>query len=446
MKEEKEYLAKLLNNKTVIVSCSGGPDSMALLSIVNDIKDDNNIKVIVAHVNHKVRVESDEEALMVETYAEEFHDVFELYEIKNYHEKVNFHEDARKIRYRFLKDLTEKYHADFLLTAHHGDDLTETILMRITRGSSLKGYIGFKQLSNWEGIKIVRPLIRRTKKYLEEYDKDHNIPYRIDNTNYSSDYTRNRYRNNIVPLLKEEDENIHLKYLKFSKELDKYYEYVKKEADTVKEDISDKNGIVIVSKYIKIPSLLKEMIISDLIIEKQLVDYLPLNDSLFTDMLRILESDKTNALINLPNNYLFGKEYDRIVFKKIENKEEIIDFELEKEYIGEMFDIYFSDKYDSSNNSIALSKEEIKLPLKVRSKKDGDYIETLNLNGKKKISDIFIDAKVAKNLRNKYPLVVDANDNILWVPGLKKSKFAKANDEKYDIILNCKEKKDESKK
>ena len=446
MKEEKEYLSKLLNNKTVIVSCSGGPDSMALLSIVNDIKDDNNIKVIVAHVNHKVRVESDEEALMVETYAEEFHDVFELYEINNYHEKVNFHEDARKIRYRFLKDLTEKYHADFLLTAHHGDDLTETILMRITRGSSLKGYIGFKQLSNWEGIKIVRPLIRRTKKYLEEYDKDHNIPYRIDNTNYSSDYTRNRYRNNIVPLLKEEDENIHLKYLKFSKELDKYYEYVKKEADTVKEDISDKNGIVIVSKYIKIPSLLKEMIISDLIIEKQLVDYLPLNDSLFTDMLRILESDKTNALINLPNNYLFGKEYDRIVFKKIENKEEIVDFELEKEYIGEMFDIYFSDKYDSSNNSIALSKEEIKLPLKVRSKKDGDYIETLNLNGKKKISDIFIDAKVAKNLRNKYPLVVDANDNILWVPGLKKSKFAKANDEKYDIILNCKEKKDESKK
>ncbi|MBO4600661.1 MAG: tRNA lysidine(34) synthetase TilS [Bacilli bacterium] len=446
MKEEKEYLAKLLNNKTVIVSCSGGPDSMALLSIVNDIKDDNNIKVIVAHVNHKVRVESDEEALMVETYAEEFHDIFELLEIKNYHEKVNFHEDARKIRYKFLKELTDKYNADFLLTAHHGDDLTETILMRITRGSSLKGYIGFKQLSNWEGIKLVRPLIRRTKKYLEEYDKENNIPYRIDNTNFSSDYTRNRYRNNIIPLLKEEDENIHLKYLKFSKELDKYYEYVKKEADMIKKDISDKNGEIIVSKYIKIPSLLKEMIISDLIIERQLIDYLPLNDALFTDMLKILESDKSNAFINLPNNYLFGKEYDRVVFKKIEEKANIIDYELEKEYAGEIFDIYFSDKYDSSNNSIALNKEEIKLPLKVRSKKDGDYIETLNLNGKKKISDIFIDAKVPKNLRNKYPLVVDANDNILWVPGLKKSKFAKANDEKYDIILNCKEKKDESKK
>ena len=79
MKEEREFLSKLLKDKTVIVSCSGGPDSMALLSLVNSIKDEYNIKVVVAHVNHKVREESDEEALMVETYAEEYHDDFELF-------------------------------------------------------------------------------------------------------------------------------------------------------------------------------------------------------------------------------------------------------------------------------------------------------------------------------------------------------------------------------
>lgn len=446
MKEEKEYLSKLLKDKTVIVSCSGGPDSMALLSLVNSIKDEYNTKVIVAHVNHKVREESDEEALMVETYAEEHHDEFELFEIKNYHDKVNFHEDARKIRYNFLKDLKDKYNADLLLTAHHGDDLIETILMRITRGSSLKGYMGFRRINEWEGIKIVRPLIRRTKKYLENYDIEHNIPYRIDNTNFSSDYTRNRYRKNIIPLLKEEDENVHLKYLKFSNELNKYYDYVRKDALQAKDNIVDKNGTIIISKFLKLDSLLKEMIISDLIIEVQLADYLPLNDTLFTDMLNVLESDKNNVTINLPNNYIFGKEYDRLIFKKNDLVNKSVDYIFDGKYEDGNFIITTNTIYDSSNYFIALDSNELKMPLKIRTRKNGDFIEILNLNGKKKINDIFIDMKVPKSKRDGYPIVTDSNNTIIWVPGLKKSKFAKAKGEKYDIILSCKEKNDESKK
>lgn len=446
MKEEKEYLSKLLKDKTVIISCSGGPDSMALLSLVNSIKDEYNIKVVVAHVNHKVREESDEEALMVETYAEENHDIFEIFEIKNYHDKVNFHEDARKIRYNFLKGLKDKYNADYLLTAHHGDDLIETILMRITRGSSLKGYVGFRRISDWEEIKIVRPLIRRTKKYLEEYNKEHNVPYRIDKTNFSLEYTRNRYRNNILPLLKEEDENVHLKYLKFSNELNKYYEYVRKDMLKEKENILDKNGLIIVSKYRKLDSLLKEMILSDLIMEVQLKDYLPLNDVLFTDMLNVLESEKSNVIINLPNNYVFGKEYDRILFKKNEEASKSIDYIYDGRYEDDSFEISSSSSYESSNYSIALDSNELKMPLKIRSRKDGDFIEILNLNGRKKINDIFIDMKIPKSKRDNYPILTDSNNVIIWIPGLKKSKFAKAKDEKYDIILTCKEKNNESKK
>ena len=440
MKEEREKLSKLLKNKTVIVSCSGGPDSMALLSVVNNIKDTNNINVIVAHVNHKVRKESDEEAVMVEKYALENNDLFELYEIKEYHEKANFHEDARKIRYEFLKRLKDKYKADYLLTAHHGDDLTETILMRISRGSNLKGYVGFKEESNWEGIKLLRPLIRRTKKYLEDYDKENNVPYRIDKTNYSDEYTRNRYRNEIIPLLKKEDENIHLKYLKLSNELNKYYEFIKGEVKKLEDNIKDERGNIIVSKLNDIPKLYKEVLISELVTSIQLVDYLPLTDKLFSDMLNVINSKKNNVHINLPNNYIFGKEYDRLVFKKMKTNVDVLDYELNEDYIGEMLDIVFEKEYKKSNYIIALNSEELKLPLKLRFRKDGDYIEALNLNGKKKVNDIFIDSKVSKDKRNKYPILVDANDVVLWVPGLKKSKFAKEKDEKYDIILNCKEK------
>lgn len=414
---------------------------MALLSIVNNIKDTNNVKVIVAHVNHKVREESDEEAQMVEEFAKQNNDIFELYEIKEYHDKTNFHEDARKIRYKFLKELKDKYKADYLLTAHHGDDLTETVLMRITRGSNLKGYIGFKEESDWENIKLLRPLIRRTKKYLEQYDIENNIPYRIDKTNYSDEYTRNRYRNEIIPLLKKEDENIHLKYLKLSTELNKYYQFVKELVKKEEKNIVDDDGNIIVSKLINLPSLYQEVLIGEMIADIQLNDYLPLNDSLFNDMLNVINSSKTNALIDLPNNYVFGKEYDKLVFKKKVDSVETIDYILENDYIGNTFDIIFTDDFDSSNNCIALSKNDIKLPLKLRNRKNGDIIEVLNLNGKKKVSDIFIDSKVPSNKRDIYPLLVDSNDNILWIPGIKKSKFAKAKNEKYDIILCCKEKR-----
>lgn len=441
MKEEQEKLSKLLKNKTVIISCSGGPDSMALLSVVNNIKDTNNVKVIVAHVNHKVRKESDEEAVMVENYAKSNNDIFELYEIEKYHDKANFHEDARKIRYEFLKELKDKYNADYLITAHHGDDLIETILMRITRGSNLKGYIGFKEESPWEGIKILRPLIKRTKKYLEEYDKDNNIPYRIDKTNYSDDYTRNRYRNKVIPLLKEENENINLKYLKLSEELNRYYEYVKDEATSNLHNILDKDNNIIVSKLKNLPDLQKEAIISELIIKYQLEDYLPITDNLFADMINTLNSKKTNSFINLPNNYIFGKEYDKLVFKKTNDDKESIDYILDKDYSGKDFDIFYTDKFDKSNNTIALSLDEIKLPLKLRTKIDGDTIEVLNLKGKKKLSDIFINAKISKERRNNYPILVASDNVVLWIPGVKKSKFAKEKNEKYDIILSCKEKK-----
>ena len=313
--------------------------------------------------------------------------------------------------------------------------------MRITRGSNLKGYIGFKEESNWEGIKILRPLIKRTKKYLEEYDNENNIPYRIDKTNYSDDYTRNRYRNKIIPLLKEENENINLKYLKLSEELNRYYEYVKDEAMSNLHNIIDKDNNIIVSKLNKLPDLQKEAIISELIIKYQLEDYLPITDNLFTDMLNTLSSKKTNTIINLPNNYIFGKEYDKLVFKKTNDDIESIDYILDKDYSGKDFDIFYTDTFDKSNNTIALCSSEIKLPLKLRTKRDGDTIEVLNLKGKKKLSDIFINAKISKDKRNYYPIVVDSNDTVLWIPSVKKSKFAKEKDEKYDIILSCKEKK-----
>ena len=118
-----DYLKK---NDVIVVATSGGPDSMFLLDYLKN--DPRNFKLICAHVNHKMRPESDQEYIEVEKYCKKNNIIFEGYEILEYHSD-NFHNEARVIRYDFFKSLVKKYHAGYLATAHHGDDLMETILM-----------------------------------------------------------------------------------------------------------------------------------------------------------------------------------------------------------------------------------------------------------------------------------------------------------------------------
>ena len=132
-------------------------------------------------------------------------------------------------------------------------------------------------------------------------------------------------------------------------------------------------------------------------------------------------------------------------FKKKEDKklEEIV---FDKDIVIEDFIFYYNNKDgDNTNSCIYLNSSEISLPLKIRSVKAGDKMQVKNLNGNKKISDIFIDEKVPKAKRSTYPIVVDAKNTVLWVPNLKKSQFSKDKSEKYDIIIKlfiCKDRKD----
>ena len=130
---------KFNHNDKIVVGCSTGPDSMALVDMLLKVKDKYNLCLVIAHVNHNVRKESFEEAKFIENYCSLNNLIFESMIIEQYGDD-NFHNEARNIRYKFFDNLVHKYNANYLMTAHHGDDLVETILMRIVRGSSLCGY------------------------------------------------------------------------------------------------------------------------------------------------------------------------------------------------------------------------------------------------------------------------------------------------------------------
>lgn len=443
MKEVKEYLNKiLLDNSKIVIACSGGPDSMCLLDHLINEKKLKNLTIICAHVNHKMRIESEEEAVFVKEYCENNDVIFEYMEITNYDDD-NFHNQARIKRYEFFKRLLDKYNATYLMTAHHGDDLTETILMRIVRGSNLKGYIGFKKESNFYNYKMLRPLINVTKEEIEQYNEKNNISYVIDQSNEKDKYTRNRYRHVVLPFLKKEEKDVHKKFLKFSQELSKIDEFFVNYMSNLLTTLI-KDDTLNISLFHKEDDFIKRKIIETMIDKIQEDDLFVIEDKHIDLIIDLIENNKSNSHIELPNGFIAEKSYDKFRIVKKSNFEDYC-IKLENNIkLNNGHKIFVTNNSsDTSNYTIRLNSDELKLPLYVRPKHHGDKIEIKNLNGTKKVKDIFIDSKIELSKRKCWPLVVDSNDTIVWLPGIKKSKFDKEINDKYDIIIRYEEDKNE---
>lgn len=424
---KKMHISK---NEKVIVACSGGPDSMCLLHLLNNM----GFTCVCAHVNHKVRSESEEEYEFLSKYCEDNGIIFEGIELTDY-VTGNFELYARNFRYSFFKSLIDKYHANYLFTAHHGDDLVETILMRLTRGSSLKGYVGFNKISKRDNYMLIRPLIYLNKEMIDTYNKDNNVPFRLDYTNDLDDYTRNRFRHKVLPFLKEEDNLVHLRFLKYSEELKESIDYITSLVQVYREKVLNDN-ILDIPQFKQLDKYMQKRLIYS-ILEDLYPDNLYLvNANHIEEIIKVINSKQPNIEINLPNNIGVLREYNKLYFNV--SSKEIHDYEyiIDKEVILSFGTIRVVDKDETNSNYVIhLNSKNLALPLKVRNAKAGDKMQVKNMKGHKKINDIFIDNKINKRLRSQYPVVLDANDVILWLPGLKKSNFDIPINAEYDIIL-----------
>lgn len=433
MKLEEHF--DFVNNDTIVVGCSTGPDSMALLDMLLKLREKYELQLICAHVNHNIRKQSEIEEAFIKDYCNNHNIMLEKMKIEKYGDD-NFHNEARNIRYHFFEDVVAKYKANYLMTAHHGDDLIETILMRIVRGSNLQGYSGFHEIVDMGTYKIVRPLIYYTKDELEEYNRINNVPYFIDDSNAKMKYTRNRYRKNILPFLKDEEENVHLKFLKFSNNLEQASKYIEKERDNALNKVLDGNQISI-DKFLQLDKYIQKEILYYILEDFYQDDLMLVNDKHIELLFYLINSKRANMEVNLPNEIIAVKSYDKFYLKR--ETEEITEYEIEfntyatlpnKHYIEKI-----ADTDDCSNNICRLSSEDICLPIIIRTRKLGDKMFVKGLNGKKKVKDIFIENKISLDKRDTWPIVVDSLGNILWIPGLKKSKFDRQKNEKCDIIM-----------
>lgn len=439
MKNVRDYLLNELgisSGDKLIVAVSGGPDSMALLHVLSTLKKNIDIEIVCAHVNHNTGREGQlEEQNYVENYCSLNDIICETLVITEYNDD-NFENEARTKRYDYFEDLINKYKAKYLFTAHHGDDLIETILMRLVRGSTLRGYSGFSKIVDREKYKIVRPFMELTKDEIIEYNENNKIKYFVDKTNAEDVHTRNRYRKYILPALKKEDLNVHLKFLKYSKILLECSEYLDK---IVLEKIKNlyKDNVLNIPLLLEEEKIIQMKIIYFILEQIYQEDLMLINDKHAEIVYEMIESSKSSLQAHLPNNIRVVKSYDSLSFE-ISEKENL-DYEIEMVdfvHLPNGKSIKFIKETTNNTNFICrLDSKEVKLPLYVRTRRNGDKLSVKGMEGRKKVNDIFIDNKIPMKERTLWPIVVDSDGRIVWLPGLKKTKFDKTKAEKCDIIL-----------
>lgn len=417
---DEAYLNKYVKKEdTIIVAVSTGIDSMCLFHYLYS----NSYNIVVAHVNHKKRAESDQEYSYLMNFCKENNIPFEGYEIKE-NIKSNFQEEARKIRYKFFIDVAKKYNSKHILLAHQADDEVETVLMRLIRGTSIKGYSGIHYDSKIDDINIIRPLLFTPRSTIELYQKENNITYFLDSSNNENHYTRNIFRHNIIPSLKELNPNIYESVKNYSTDL---YEMSSLVVDMAKDFInnnSERNEDEIIIKsndFAKLKPIVKREVLLECVnyISKDTVE---LYHSKIQAILDIIDLNmKESKAIEIKDDIIFVKEYENIVFTKKKAYKKIdLYIEKEGEYEIEGYGkVVFSQKNHllPSKNSYMLcynSEDEI-YPIHVRNVKIGDKISYSSIT--KKVYDLLKEYKIPKRLRESV-LVFEKDNDIFFIPNV----------------------------
>ena len=206
-KEPALLINLIKDGDKIVLGVSGGPDSMCMLDMMRELKEEKNIDFerYVAHVNHMIREEAIEDEKYVQNYCLKHNIKFfvkrvDVQKIAN-DKKIGTEEAGRKVRYDFFEEVLQKTGSNKIAIAHNKNDKIETIIMHLLRGSGLSGLKGIEPIRD---NKYIRPLIECERQEIEQYCENRKLQPRIDKTNFENEYTRNKIRNIVIPYIKKE--------------------------------------------------------------------------------------------------------------------------------------------------------------------------------------------------------------------------------------------------
>jgi tRNA(Ile)-lysidine synthase len=416
----------------IIVGVSGGPDSVCLLHILNTLREDIGMELIVAHFDHGLRPNDDQdESRFVEALAESLGLAWETK--RAYHLEPamsSLEERARDSRYAFFREVRDLHDAHKIAIGHNLDDQAETILLRLLRGSGATGLAGIPPCR--DGI-IIRPLIDLPRDDILRFLEEKRCHYHMDSSNLEKRYLRNRIRLELLPIMQRYQPRI-LSILSHT-------------ADTLRED--DRFLSRQAQDWLRSKSATR----TDGEIKIPLAPLLDLSPALRGRVLRqaifwisgnlrrldrrhvasltgILFSQRPQVSISLPRGLVARKSYDSLIISSGKGKEQTnflyslpgpggYDIpEVGACILLEEMDSAGVINKESSPLAALFDLDRVDYPLTVRNFRTGDRFFPLGMAGRKKLKDLFIDLKIPFELRRKIPLLI-SSERLMWVCGIR---------------------------
>jgi bifunctional protein TilS/HprT len=395
---------KINTKLPLIVSVSGGIDSMALLSMLQE----THFSLVVVHFNHLKREASIIEKDLVESYCKTHELPFHYYTIKV--SEGNFHHQAHHLRAHYLREVADLYKTPYILTAHHLDDLLENVLIKLTRGSNLLGYAGMQMMHSDETYTYIKPLLYFSKHEISEYVHKHNVPYLSDDSNEDNYYLRNRYRHAVVPLMKQENPDLLEQIKKYHHQITGAFRLIRNITKSyLKETLT-----IPLDLFVSSDEALQDDMIA------YLIEYYKLNVSyeIITKIRRMLLSKKPNQSYKLSRDYAFIKAYNSAKVELMTKpKMTKIKIKEGKQQILNVAIFTFLSKTDlNTAQYIKLCYNKLAFPLWLRHREEGDLL-TYDY-GHKKLKKLLIDKKIPMDTRNRLWVLTDNNNQVLWVENL----------------------------
>ncbi|MFS0577332.1 tRNA lysidine(34) synthetase TilS [Sporosarcina sp. 179-K 3D1 HS] len=422
----------------VLVACSGGIDSVAVLHFIASHRKKWQIEVAAVHVDHMLRgKDSAEDGVLVSRLCEQ-------YDIPFYGGSVpvpailaekggNVQTVCRNGRYALFEEImqTDDYHC--LVTAHHADDQLETMLMQMIKGNPPFGMPAERSIGNG---RLIRPFFPITKADIQAYAVENNLPFREDPSNTSDAYLRNRIRHHLLPFILEENEAAARNAVRISDRLQTDQKLLEQQAEEqVNQFVQfDEKGLPFIedNAFFAMPVALQRRAIPLLLNylyegRRIAVEY---RDALTEQLLHHISSPQGNVTVDLPDGFRFVKEYGKLFFVQNQFADEITTKKkLEKGVWtpwGNGLALYWNEA-DGADKDLDEEKAEVMyfalpdkaLPLFVRNREDGDRILLRGMSNPKRLSRLFIDEKIARTERDHLPVLVTAQGDVCAVPSVR---------------------------
>lgn len=403
-----------LNNKVIVVAFSGGYDSMCLLNILNEISRIKNLKLIAAHYNHNWR---GEEAKREQEHCREFcvSKQIEFYTETAPDGVKKSEAVGRDLRYDFFKRTVEKYRADAVVTAHNYDDNAETILYRIVKGT---GVVGLKGIAKNRDI-YYRPLLDVKRVEIEEYCKANNLSPNNDSSNENTKYKRNLIRKEILPILEKINPEIKKSLTSLGCVAQEESSIVDEYLNKISEKLYSKNRIIR-NEYVKLSSAVKKKILYLTLYNEGIeYDYEKVNNlyNFIEENLYLEKNSKCS--VSTDTWMVMDEQYIQLVKQQADIETETsIHAEGNYSFGNIIFSIEKSEKRENTQSEeVAYVDLSGYKDLKIRTRRDGDYIYPLGLGGKMKLKKYLIQKKIPQYERNQL-LLLTSNNEVLWVGGV----------------------------